>query len=161
MVEGFHLCAAQTRAGVLLGRGELPVLDLLGRALQRLPLRLAVVVDERVGEDAVEPRLEREAFLELMERGERLDEGFLDKVFRVCRVARHPQRSEVQLVEERHRVAFEPRSTLLAGLLDRTHRFQRSLRPVTGLTATCCAGQYPRGATSTGRADRAVSGPSF
>jgi hypothetical protein len=43
---------------VRLGRRELPVLDVLGGRLLRLPLALAVGVDERVGEDPVEPGLE-------------------------------------------------------------------------------------------------------
>ena len=100
-----------------LGVRELPVFDLLGRRLLRLTLSLAVVVDERVGEDAVEPRLEGGAFLELMEGRKSLDERLLDEVLSVGRLARHPERRRVQLVEKWQRVAFEASAALLGRLL--------------------------------------------
>jgi hypothetical protein len=66
-----------------LRRGDLPVGDLLGGALLRLALLLAVGVDERVRQDAVQPGLEVGALLELVERRERLDERLLDEVLGV------------------------------------------------------------------------------
>ena len=65
---------------------ELPVLELVDRALVGLALLLAVRVDERVGEDAVQPGLQVGALLELAERRVRLDERLLHEVLRVGRV---------------------------------------------------------------------------
>ena len=59
--------------------------------------------------------------LELVERGERLDERLLEEVFGIGRSARHAQSGCVQLVKERQRVALEPRPALLGGLLDGDH----------------------------------------
>ena len=42
--------------------------------------------------------------------------GLLDEVLGVGGVARHAQGGAVELVEERHRVALEPRGPLLGGL---------------------------------------------
>ena len=127
-VERLGLGRAQPGRGVRLGPCELPVLDVLGGALLRLALLLAVGVDERVGEDAVQPGLEVRALGELVEGRERLHEGLLDEVLGVGRVAGHPQRRGVQLVEEGQRVALEPCGPLLRGLLDRTHLLATDVR---------------------------------
>src|SRR5690606_8839972 len=80
------------------GRGELPVLDLVGDLLAGLALLLAVAVDERVGEDPVEPGTQIGARPELVEVGERLGESLLHEVLGVGRVPGHPQGRRVELV---------------------------------------------------------------
>src|SRR5829696_1248744 len=117
MVERLHLRRAQPGRLVRLGGRELPVLDVLGGRLLRLPLTLAVGVDERVGEDPVEPGLEVGALLELVEGGEGLDERLLHQVLGVGRVAGHPHRRRVELVEERQRIPLEARTPLVSGLV--------------------------------------------
>ncbi len=105
-----------------LGPGELPVLDRVGVGLERLALLLAVAVDERVGQDPVQPGLEVGALGELVEGGERLDERLLDEILGVGRVAGHPHRRRVELIEEGQRVALEPSPALLGGLFPRSAR---------------------------------------
>src|SRR5690606_10695259 len=100
--------------------GKLPVLNVLRTGLPRLALLLAVGVDEGVGEDPVEPRLEVRPLLELVERSEGFGERLLDEVLRVRRIAGHPQRRRVQLVQERHGVSLEPSRPVLNGLLTLT-----------------------------------------
>src|SRR4051812_26062193 len=118
MVERFHLGGAKTGRGVRLGLRELPVLDVLAHTgLTRLTLLLAIRVDERVCQDPVEPSLEVGAFLELVEGGEGFDERLLDEILGVGGVARHAQRSRVELVEERKCGALEARASLLQRLL--------------------------------------------
>jgi hypothetical protein len=107
---------------VRLGTVELPVLDVLGHRLLRLPLLLAVVVDEGVGQDPVEPRLQVGARAELVEGGVRLGERLLHQVLGIGRVAGHPHRGAVELVEERQRVPLEAGRTVglrLGGYVDR------------------------------------------
>ena len=106
-VQRLGLGRAQPAGGVRLGLGELPVGDLVGGRLHRLALPLPVGVDVRVGEDPVQPGLEVRALLELVEGGVRLQVRLLDQVLGVGRVARHPHRGRVELVEERHRVPLE------------------------------------------------------
>ena len=79
-VERLDLRRPQPLRGVLGGRRDLPVGDLVGRVLRGLALPLAVAVDVGVGEDPVEPGLEVGALPERRERGERLDVGLLDQV---------------------------------------------------------------------------------
>ena len=65
VVDGFRLGAPGRPAlGDRLGRAELPVLEVVDGVLIGLPLVLPVAVDERVGEDAVQPRLEVGPLLE-------------------------------------------------------------------------------------------------
>ena len=52
-----------------------------------------------------------------MEGRERLGERLLDEILGVGRVARHAQRSGVELIEEGQRVALEARRPLLACFL--------------------------------------------
>ena len=78
--------------GGRLGAAELPVLELVDRALVGLALLLAIGVDVGVRQDAVQPRLEVRALRELRPRRERLDEGLLHEVgasagLRVMRIA--------------------------------------------------------------------------
>ena len=58
VVQRLGLGRPQPGRRVRLGPRELPVLDLLGLRLLRLALLLAVGVDEGVGQDPVQPRLE-------------------------------------------------------------------------------------------------------
>ena len=71
MLERLHLRGLQAARGVRLRPCQLPVLDVLGHRLLRLALLLAVGVDEGVGQDPVEPRLEVRAGLELVEGARR------------------------------------------------------------------------------------------
>ena len=89
-------------------RRHLPFLEVAAGRLPRLTAPLAVGVDERVGQDAVQPGLQVGARTELVERGVRLGRGLLDEVLGVRRVAGHAKRSGVQLTEERHDVLLEP-----------------------------------------------------
>src|SRR4029077_8334515 len=77
-----------------------------------LPLLLAIVIDEGVGEDAVEPSLEVGALGKLVERGESFDVRLLHEVFGIGRIPSHPHRRRVELIEERQGVALETRSSL-------------------------------------------------
>ena len=115
VLERLHLGGLEAGRRVRLGGGDLPVLDLVGDLL-RLALLLAVGVDVRVGEDAVQPRLEVGARRELVERAERLGVGLLDEVLGVVRAAGHAQAGGVELVEEGQGVGLEPGLTLLRGL---------------------------------------------
>ncbi len=132
MVQRLCLGRAQPGRHVRLGAGELPVLDLLGRAALGFTLLLAVRVDEGVGQNAVQPRLEVGALAELVEGRVRLGVGLLDQVLRVGGVARHAQRRGVHLVQKGQSIPFEARVPFglgLHGLLvrgvvgpgDRTH----------------------------------------
>jgi hypothetical protein len=76
--------------------------------LARFPAPLAVAVDERVRQDAVQPGLEVGAGPELVEGRVRLGRGLLHEVFGVGRVARHAEGSRVQLSEEGHHITLEP-----------------------------------------------------
>ena len=128
-VERLGLRGRQALRGVLPGLGDLPVGDLLRGRLLRLALPAAVAVDVGVGEDPVEPGLEVGARAERAERGERLEERLLHEVLGVGRVARHPQRCAVELVEQRHRVTLEAGGALLRGLLLLIDRLDRRCRP--------------------------------
>ena len=100
------------RRGGGLRAAELPVLEFVDRALVGLALLLAVAVDERVRQDAVQPGLQVGALLELPERGVRLDEGLLHQVRGIRRVPRHAHRGRVQLVHERQRLLLEQGSDI-------------------------------------------------
>src|SRR5712675_30354 len=102
------------------GLGELPVPDLFGAGALRFPLPLAVGIDEGVGQDPEQPRLEVSAFLELVERRVGPREGLLHQVFGVSSVVRHPHRGRVQLVQVREHITLETGASLLKGLRDRT-----------------------------------------
>src|SRR5262249_7370102 len=67
---------------------------------------------ERVDEDAVQPRPQVRAGLELPEGGVRLGERFLDQIFGVCGVAGHAQRRGIQPLQVRQRVPLEPHGPL-------------------------------------------------
>src|SRR4030095_13388150 len=116
VLERDRLGGLQPARGVRLGLGQLPVLDLLGRLLRRLPLSLAVTVDEGIGQDTVQPRLEVGPRRELVEGTVGPGEGVLDQVLGVGRVTRHPHRRGVHLVEERQCLALEALGTLLRRL---------------------------------------------
>ena len=107
--------------GVRGGPGQLPVLDLFGAGPLRLALLLAVAVDERVGQDAEQPRLQVGARLELVERRVRLGERLLDQVLGIRRVPRHPQPGRVELIQVRQHVVLEALAALLECLGYRTH----------------------------------------
>jgi hypothetical protein len=77
---------------------ELPAVDLLDPGAPRFPVALAVGVNECVGEDPEQPRLEVGALLELVERCISLREGLLHQVIRVSWVPRHLHPSRVQLI---------------------------------------------------------------
>ena len=75
---------------------------LVGAALTR-----AVLVDERVGEDAVEPRPQVGPLLEPVESPVAPKVGLLHQVLGVGGVARHAHGRRVQLSHERHRLFGE------------------------------------------------------
>jgi hypothetical protein len=120
-LERLALRRLQARGGVLGRPGELPVLNVLGAGPLRLTLPLAVGVDERVGQDPEQPRLEVGARLELVEGRIRLGERLLNQVLRVGRVARHAHGRGVQLVEVGQHVLLEAFAPLRECLRDRTH----------------------------------------
>jgi hypothetical protein len=66
-----------------------------------------IAVDERVGEDPIQPGAEVGSGLERVIPAVRLEERLLEDVFGIGRVARHPQRSRVELREELHDIVFE------------------------------------------------------
>ena len=91
---------------------QLPVLELVDGALVGGALVLPVRVDERVGEDAVQPRLQVRALLEARERRERLHERLLHEVAGIRGVPRHPKSGRIQLIHERNGLRFELGSQL-------------------------------------------------
>ena len=109
------------RRGVRGGPGKLPVLDLLGTGPLRFTLPFAIGVDEGVGEDPEQPRLQVRARLELVERGVGLGKGLLHQVLGVGRVAGHPHPGRVQLIQVRQHLALEPLAPLLECLRYRGH----------------------------------------
>src|SRR5690606_32672801 len=96
-VEDFGLRRPRPGGRVRVGRRQLPVLDLVGDFLARLPLLLAVAVDEGVGENPVEPGAQVRARTELVEVSGRLGAGLLSQVFGLRRIPRHPQGWRVEL----------------------------------------------------------------
>ena len=98
------------------GLGDLPVLDVLAAVLLRLPLLLAVVVDEGVREDPVEPRLEVGPRGVLVESCVGLRVRLLHEILGVGGVAGHPQSRRVELVEVLEGVALETSRALCVGL---------------------------------------------
>jgi asparagine synthase (glutamine-hydrolysing) len=78
---------------------HLPLLQVAAERLLRLALALAVHVDERRGEDPVEPGAQVRAGAELMEGRVRLHRRLLHQVLGVGGVPGHPQRGRVQLAE--------------------------------------------------------------
>ena len=103
------------------GPGQLPVLDLFRARPLRLALLLAVAVDEGIGQDAEQPRLQVRAGLELVERRVRLGERLLHEVLGIRRVTRHPQPRRVELIQERQHILLETLASLLECLGYRTH----------------------------------------
>ena len=97
-------------------RGELPVLDLLGRRLRRLALPLAVPLMNVLVRIRYSHALRLVPWRELVERAVRLRESVLHQVLGVRRVAGHPHRRGVHLVQERQRLALEARGPLLGCL---------------------------------------------
>ena len=114
VVDGLGLGRATRHGCGRFGTAELPVFQFINGALVGLALLLAVRVDEGVGEDAVQPRLEVGSLLVLRERGEGLHEGLLHEVLRVGGVARHAHGRCIKLVEKRQRLLLEQPAGLLA-----------------------------------------------
>jgi asparagine synthase (glutamine-hydrolysing) len=123
VVQGLGLRGGNRR-GEPVG-GHLPFLQVAAERLLRLAAPLAVDVDERGGEDAVEPSPQVGSGTELVEGGVRLGRRLLDQVFGVGRVARHPQRRGVKLAELRHDLALKPGATVV--VFDRAHPWLRGL----------------------------------
>src|SRR5580693_3175899 len=101
--------------------GQLPVLDFLRAGALRLALSLAIGVDKGVGQDPEQPRLEVRALLELVEGGVRFGERLLYQVLGVRRVASHPKRRGVQLVQEGQHLLLEALTALFESLRNGTH----------------------------------------
>ena len=120
-VQRLRLRRLQARGGVLGRPGQLPVLDLFRTRPLRLALLLAVAVDERVGQDPEQPRLQVRPGLELVERRVGLGERLLDQVLGICRVPRHPQPRRVELIQEGQHIMLETLAALLECLGYRTH----------------------------------------
>ena len=87
---------------MLTGGGQLPVLDGFALTLLRFALTLAVQVDIRIREDAVQPCLQVRALGELVVGREGLHIGFLHQVLSVGGVAAHAQGRAVELVYVLH-----------------------------------------------------------
>ncbi len=117
MVQRLGLRRAQARARVARDLRELPVLDRVGPGLLGAALLLAVGRDVAVGHDAVQPRPHVRARGEAVLSAERLDEGVLDQVLGVVRVAGHPQRAAVEGVQVRERLGLEVEVRRGIGLL--------------------------------------------
>jgi asparagine synthase (glutamine-hydrolysing) len=105
-------------------RGHLPLLQVAAESLLRLALPLAIDVDERRGEDPVEPGTQVRARAELVERGIRLHRCLLDQVLGIGWVPRHPQRRRIQLAELWHDIALETGAAVVV-VLDRAHTWLR------------------------------------
>src|SRR5699024_11651409 len=103
----------QSRPTVRSGLGQLPVLDLFGPGAFRFTLLLAIRVDEGVGENAVQPRLEVRSRFELMERTESLGEGLLNEVLGIRGISGHPQCRGVELIEKRKHIPQDRKSARL------------------------------------------------
>src|SRR5699024_9893457 len=101
------LSGATSGGGMAVRLSDLPVLDVLAAVFLRLALLLAIVVDEGVRQNPVQPRLEVRARLVLVESGIGLRIGLLDKVLGVGGIASHPQRSRIELVDVFYSVALE------------------------------------------------------
>ena len=95
--------------------GQLPVSDLVGRVLRGLSLLLAVAVDVRIGQDAVQPGLQIGARPERPERRVGLDHGFLHQVPGIGGITGHSQRGAVELVHQRDGVPLESRCQFSVG----------------------------------------------
>src|SRR6266849_5924659 len=124
---------------------QLPVLDLFRTRALRLALPLAVGVDEGIGQDPEQPRLQVRALLELVEGRVGLGEGLLDQVFRIRRVAGHPKRRGVQLIQEGQHLLLEALTALFESLRNGTHLLEvirGQAAPGRGLAQTVCAGGY-------------------
>jgi hypothetical protein len=100
---------------------QLPVLDFLGAGPLRLALSLPVGVDKGVGQDPEQPRLQVRALLELVERGVRLGERLLYQVLGVGRVAGHPERGGVELIQVGQHILLEALTALFESLRNGTH----------------------------------------
>ena len=86
---------------------DVEVLDVVEVDLVGPALLGPVLVDERVGEDLVEPRLEVRALAEAPEAAVRAQVRLLHEVLGVGRVARHAQRGRVERRHVRHRLFCE------------------------------------------------------
>src|SRR5215470_11809018 len=124
--------------------GKLPVLDFLGARPLRLALPLAVGVDEGIGEDTEQPRLQVGAVLVLMEGAIRLRERLLHQVLGVSRIARHPHRRRIQLIQVRQDITFEALVAPLERLSYRTHPLRHAWLAQTMLPAVS-GGEYRAG----------------
>src|SRR5579859_4189656 len=105
LVERLGLGGAGRR--VLLADGLPVIMRVASGGDGRLPVALAAGVDERRGEDLVQPGTQVGARGVLVERGVRLGEGVLDEVFGVGAVAGHPQRGRVEVAEVGPDLGFE------------------------------------------------------
>src|ERR1700691_5903405 len=120
--------------------GELPVLDFLGARPLRLPLALAIGINERVGQDAEQPGFQVRAVLVLMERTVRLGEGLLHQVLGISWIAGHPHRRRVQLIQVRQDITLEAFTTPLLCLRYRTHPLRLAQPDLAELSATSGGG---------------------
>ena len=105
---------------------HLPLLQVAAERLLRLALALPVHVDERRGEDPVEPGAQVRARAELVEGRVRLHRRLLDQVLGVGGVPGHPQRRWVQLAELGYDVALEPGAAVVV-VFHRAHTWLRGL----------------------------------
>ena len=90
--------------------GHLPFGQVAAEGLLRLAAPLAVHVDERGGQDPVQPGPQVGTRSELAERRVRLGRGLLDQVLGVGGVPGHPERRGVQLAKLRNDIALESRA---------------------------------------------------
>ena len=102
-------CAAIGRLEPAQPAEDVEVLDVVEVDLVGPALLGAVLVDERVREDAVEPRLQVRALLEPTEAAVRAQVRLLHQVLGVGRVAGHPERGRVQRRHVRRRQFCEGR----------------------------------------------------
>src|SRR4029450_4187035 len=120
-VRGTALVVQVRVRGVVVGDGE------------GLALLLAVGVDERVGQDPVDPGPQVRALSEAGEAAGGAGGRLLDEFLGVLRVPGHPQGGPVQVGKQREDLALEPLTK--GGILWRRHRAPRHPRssfPPTG-----------------------------
>ena len=118
MVEQLVLGAAACDFGLSAAEAAIQVelLDVLDVALLGPALLGAVVVDESVGEDLVQPRLQVRALLEAPEASVGLQVGLLHKVLSIGRISGHPERGGIQRAHVLHRLVSEVRLIRHSGL---------------------------------------------
>ena len=123
---------------------EVELLDVVELGLLRAALARPVGVDERVREDAVEPRLEVRARLEAAVAAVGLQVGLLHQVLGVRGVARHPERGGVQRAHEldgviRERLLISHESNPSARVSSSWKRPRHAGRPLgSSAAATSC-----------------------